>query len=165
MQYSETEQKRILREMEDELLALVAVDRRTEAFEVIYSDGTYRDYENRHHGTHFYEAWKRCGLQQVFAPERERMRQVISRENVERRFAEADSFTVVTRFVVQGEPAYCRIRLSRDADRPVRLDGGPGVYLQALCQPQGGVHAERHRGGYPAGQHVLRRRRSRRDLL
>ena len=37
MQYTETEQKRILREMEDELLALVAVDRRTEAFDAFCS--------------------------------------------------------------------------------------------------------------------------------
>ena len=41
MNYSEAQQKRILREMEKDLLALPAVDVATSCYEVLYSDGSY----------------------------------------------------------------------------------------------------------------------------
>ncbi|MBQ6240949.1 MAG: hypothetical protein IJK56_11425 [Firmicutes bacterium] len=43
--YQVEDQKRILREMEDDLMALVAIDVQTDDFEVIYTNDAYRHYK------------------------------------------------------------------------------------------------------------------------
>lgn len=62
MNYSETQQKMILREIEKDLLAIVAVDMQTSGYEVIYSDGAYKEFGNRHGDPDFFLVWKEEGL-------------------------------------------------------------------------------------------------------
>ena len=57
MNYNETQQKLILRSMEQDILAIVAVDLETEEYEVVYSDGAYKNFENRYHKKDFFSAW------------------------------------------------------------------------------------------------------------
>ena len=61
MNYDETQQKLILRKMNPNLLALVAVDTATDDFEVIYTNGAYREYENRYQGKEFFDKWIQRG--------------------------------------------------------------------------------------------------------
>ena len=45
--YTQPEQKKILQIMESDILVLIVIDTATDEFEVIYSDGGYRDYNSR----------------------------------------------------------------------------------------------------------------------
>ena len=115
MQYSESEQKRILREMERDLLALVAVEQKSGKYEVLYSDGAYREYENCYQGADFYAQWESRGLPLVHPDDREAMRGLLSRENVARKFSSAESLSYVCRLLTRKGYAYARINAVRDA--------------------------------------------------
>ena len=114
MNYDETIQKQIVREMERDLLAIVAVDVETDEYEVIYSDGAYRNFENRYHREDFFSAWNRAGIALVFEPDRDRMRYEISKEHLLGELSEKETYNTICRFFVGGEPEYCRIKVARD---------------------------------------------------
>ena len=90
--YDETSQKRILREMERDLLAIIAMDLETDEYEVIYSGGAYRNFENRYHNKDFFAAWNEVGIALVFEPDRERMRREISKEYLLDKLSENRTF-------------------------------------------------------------------------
>ena len=112
--YDETSQKRILREMERDLLAIIAIDLETDEYEVIYSGGAYRNFENRYHNKDFFAAWNEIGIKLVFDPDRERMRREISKECLLDKLSENRTFYTICRFFVEEGPIYCRIKVARD---------------------------------------------------
>jgi len=114
MNYSETKQKMILREMERDLMALLAVDIDTDEFEVIYSDGAYKSYKNRYRGTDFFGAWIKSGIPQIHEPDRRRIAREISKEYLLAQLKTSDSFNTICQFLVDGKPTYTRIKAARD---------------------------------------------------
>ena len=114
MDYDETQQKIILREMEEELLAIVAINMDTEEYEVIYSDNAYKNYGNRFHNSNFFYYWVTVGLSQIYEGDRERMKHEISRENLLDRLKNSDSFSTICQFYAGGRPAYCRVKVAKD---------------------------------------------------
>ena len=118
MNYNETEQKRILREIENEILALVAINIDTEKYEVIYSDSSYREYHNRFRGEKFFEKWAEFGIPQIYPPDREKMLKEISRENLLKRLKEHDSYVTVARFINYNVPVYCRVKAAVNTFEP-----------------------------------------------
>ena len=118
LEYREEDYKAILRIMEQDLLALLAIDLQSEEYEVIYSDGAYRNFENRYRNVGFFQAWKQVGLKQMDESDRGRMEKEISKEYLAARLKSADTYTTICRFLVDGKPAYCRIRIRRDVLEP-----------------------------------------------
>ena len=114
MNYGETEQKIILREMERDILALVALDLNDGSYEVIYSDGAYKQFDNRYRRENFFEAWKNTGCSLIFEPDRARMASEISMENLRKVFEKEDSFITRCRFFVNDSPTWCRIKIIRN---------------------------------------------------
>ena len=114
LNYDETQQKIILREMEKDLMTLVAVDMMTGEYEVIYSDGAYKNYENRYHRDNFFEAWITIGIPFVFEPDRFRMSYEISKEHLTTQLEKSDSFNTICQFIINDEPKYCRIKVAKD---------------------------------------------------
>ncbi len=112
--YNEDQQKKILREMERDLLALIAVDIETENYEVIYSDGAYKEFENSYQRSDFFKEWISSGVSQVYEPDRQRMSEEISKAFLLGQLRENDVYSTVCRFVVEGRPAFCRIKAARD---------------------------------------------------
>lgn len=125
MNYNETQQKLILREMESGLLALVAVDSETGKYEVIYSDGAYRNYENRYQGDDFFESWLSVGLSLVHPDDRLRMAEEISRPHLEKVFAESSEYVTECRFIAGGGQQNGLIRI-------VRRKSEPNVYVISI---------------------------------
>lgn len=63
--YDQVEQNRLLRILDDDIMALLVVDWQSCQFEVIYSDWAYRMYEKHYQGENFFEAWSEKGLRLV----------------------------------------------------------------------------------------------------
>ena len=118
MNYQETEQKILLREMEQELLAVLVIDLNSEDFEVIYTNGGYRNYGNRFTGQHFFSYWRKTGLNKIYEEDRVRMKKEISRENLTEVFGREERFITRCRFMVQGKPTWCRIKVIRNTLDP-----------------------------------------------
>lgn len=58
----EERSREIFRAMEGDILALVAVDPAADEYEVIYTDGTIREFGTPYRNKDFFGAWKRSGL-------------------------------------------------------------------------------------------------------
>ena len=113
MNYDETQQKRILREMEKDLLAILAINLANDDFEVIYSDGAYKDYKNRFHEKDFFYYWVKSGLRLIYEEDRFRMRAEITHKNLEEQLKDKDAYYTICRFIIDGRPAYCRIKAAK----------------------------------------------------
>ena len=149
MNYNESEQKQILRELEDDLLALIAVDLKNDLFEVIYSDGSYHEYENRYQRRDFFEKWRNEGIYTVYEPDREHMLAVMDREYLLKALEREDVFITTVRFLRSGIPASCRIKAAfrqsepdvllisiRDIDREVRIQKERIMEMERLLQKE-----------------------------
>ncbi|MBQ8994864.1 MAG: histidine kinase [Oscillospiraceae bacterium] len=112
MRYSETQQKMILREMERDILALVAVDLESGDFEVIYSDGAYRNYDDLSVRHDFFSAWQTVGVSLVYEEDRMKAKEILNRDYLVSKLANGQDFYTVLRFIVDGKPAYCRIKVA-----------------------------------------------------
>ena len=118
MNYQETEQKIILREIEKDLLAMVAVNLNTSAYEVIYSDGAYRHFGNRFGGKDFFAVWQNEGRELIAGEDQPGIFGEISREHLREVFRDNDSYTTKCRFLVNEVPSWCRIRIIRTPVEP-----------------------------------------------
>ena len=97
MNYTETQQKLILREMERDILAIVAIDLRGDEYEVIYSDGAYKNYKNRYRSKDFFASWEKYGIPQVYEPDRARRLAEISLENLTEKLSSGGDFYTIAR--------------------------------------------------------------------
>ena len=118
MGYNETKQKLILREMESDLLAIVAIDAETDDYEVIYTDGAYREFANGYRNEGFFPVWLERGIPLVHGPDRERMAREISKDFLLERLSGGSPYYTVCRFDIGGRPTYCRIKVARDVVEP-----------------------------------------------
>ena len=118
MNYPEAKQKKILRSIENELLALLVVDPASGEYEVLYSDASYREFPNRYHRKDFFQIWEKTGISFIYEPDRPRMQQEISRDNLETVLREADAFVTRCRFMIHEVPAWCRIRVIHNPEDP-----------------------------------------------
>ena len=114
MNYDETQQKLILRNMDKELLALLAIDMATDDFEVIYSDGTWREFEDRYRRKDFFAMWRRDAIPLICEVDRERMCEEIQKEFLLKKLKKEDEYSTLCRFIVTGRPAWCRIKVAAD---------------------------------------------------
>ena len=114
MNYRETEQKLLLREMDKELLAMLVIDPETEEYEVIYTNGAYREFRNRYHQTGFFERWNSIGMSLMYEADRERMSREISRNNLKACQGKAELLITKCRFMMESDPNWCRIKVMRN---------------------------------------------------
>ena len=112
MNYHETEQKMILREAERDILALLVVDPSSEEYEVIYSDEAYRRFENRYRRCNFFTAWAEIGVNLIHEPDRARMLQELSKEQLLAALNEDDIFLTRCRFIANDKPIWCQVKAS-----------------------------------------------------
>ena len=113
MHYSETQQKTILRRTERDILALVAVDLDTEEFEVLYTNGGYRDYRNRFHGSHFFTWWEHTALPRIYEEDRELFLNAFSKEKIIKELEMHGVFAMTYRLIDSGSPIYASLKVTR----------------------------------------------------
>lgn len=119
--YTERDRNRILRAMESDILALVAVDTVTDDFQVLYSDGAYRDFGEGHRGKRFFDMWKTVGASLMAEADRERMVSEISRDALLFELSRSDAYATICRFMRGGSEAFCRVRVKKDVIEPDTL--------------------------------------------
>lgn len=114
MNYGETEQKEILRQAEKDLLALIAIDPASNTYEVVYTDNSYRMYADRYSGRDFFAAWRNEGILMIAEEDRSRMLGEITYAFLQEKLRYNDTYTAVCRFLREGKPFACEIRVMRD---------------------------------------------------
>ena len=116
--YTEGDRDRILHLLEEDLLALLAIEPDTGAYEVVYTDSSARDLAPPVRGDDFFGVWRTQGLPSVAAEDRDRMAREISRAFLLDQLQIAPVYNTTCRFLIHGEPVYCRIRVRSDAPDP-----------------------------------------------
>ena len=116
--YTEGDRDRILHLLEEDLLALLAIEPETGAYEVVYTDSSARDLAPPVRGDDFFGVWQMHGLPSVAAEDRARMARETSLDFLLDQLKIAPVYNTTCRFLIHGEPVYCRIRVRRDAPDP-----------------------------------------------
>ena len=118
LNYDEQDQKLILRVMAKDFLALLAIDLETDDYEVIYSNGAYKEYAPRYRRKRFFDAWLHKGIPLIVPEDRERMKVDLAKDHVLNQLATHKEYETKCQFVIQGKPTHCRIKAARDVLEP-----------------------------------------------
>ena len=112
--YTQEEEMRIVREMESEIAAVIAIDIHTDAYKIIYTDNIDRKYESFFQGDDFFDPWRNGVMMTVYDDDRARVYEEMSKDNLLKSTENGRCFTTLCRFANSNGYSSCRIKAERD---------------------------------------------------
>lgn len=119
--YTGRDKAMIMQAMESDILALIVIDTNTDDFQVVYSDGGYRDFGEAHRGVKFFDMWASIGVSLMPEEDRKRMASEISKDALLFALEKADTYSTICRFGRKRDETYCLVRVKKDVIEPDTL--------------------------------------------